>query len=981
MNKVIDTCKDKATELYHYAMKNPFSVYFLLFFKPIVDMLWDVAILDYALLAYAIAILAYNLIKRPDVFKRFRLMDYLCFAILFLMVMAFFRNTDGFRVFIKTASQFILFFIGRYCHEETDKCITALRYSSFVVVGVNALVLFIGFFNGLGFQMWGGALTFSGTYYFKSDLALAMTQCLIFILFVKKLRWYNYTLAVLASVMIFFSHSKTAFIIAFIIFGLVFLYKISRFFKRHVRIFDLRMIATTVICVALAITSLFVLSKLPIAESLGHTTLSIDSSQAQEDLLLTDEDKADIDADGDGKPDIDNVNGDFSYAFIKGEIKKALLKFFTPANTQGRSDIWRLFFEDFSSREPIEKIFGIDFVSDQFHEAGSDVARNSHSSYFKTLYSLGFVGLILFFVFMFYTLIKLQKTKHKLNFFVTLSLTVIALASSLTVSTVEYTQTSWIPMLFLGLLFRRDPQPHDEEESGPAPKKYIIDYIPVAKMSSFLSSVEFSIAMAIASCVIVIGKFQVGGVVTFVLIISAMLILCKDITVTTAPFLYLCVYACMNYNSFDTYIKLWWLAFPAVYAVFYHFIKYRQPVIIGKSFWGILTVSVAVTLGGIGFIPASEYFNPIALYYTLGLGFGMLFCYVLIKSQIGNVNTEVAKKRMLTALYCMGLIASLCVFIQYIWNFETVLETGKVIDNLTSRNNFSTFIIFALPIPFYFAIKNPCHLISAALMFGGNILSGSRGGMIFGTVELFICFAYLIWFTESKKRRIIYVSSIAALVATGLAILEPFLNFWNARYGGANVTVEYNLKHDIRYEFLFGRKGYNEGSRVIHNFLSNPLFGQGLGSTANLDIYNPRKGALCWYHMMTPQIVGSLGIMGILGYGYQIINRVWLSVKRINPFALAFTISWLGVFMMSQVNPGELCPLPYELLVVMLFIFIENEPISAKKAKKTAKSYVDKAEAPVDAVEATVDVAETAIDAAETAIDTVETPVDVAESN
>ena len=69
--------------------------------------------------------------------------------------------------------------------------------------------------------MWGGALTFSGTYYFKTDLALAMTQCLIFILFVKKLRWYNYTLAVLASVMIFLSNARISFVIAFMIFGLV----------------------------------------------------------------------------------------------------------------------------------------------------------------------------------------------------------------------------------------------------------------------------------------------------------------------------------------------------------------------------------------------------------------------------------------------------------------------------------------------------------------------------------------------------------------------------------------------------------------------------------------------------------------------------------------------------------------------------------------------------------------------------------------
>ncbi len=942
MNAVIEKCRNKATELFHFAVKNPFSVYFLLFLKPIVDMFYDIAIFDYAILLYSIAILAYNLIKRPDVFRRFRLMDYLCFAILFLMVLAFLRNTDGFRVFVKTASQFILFFIGRYCHEETEKCVTALRYSSIVVILVNAIVLVLGFFFNSPdfevFKLWGGAITFVGMYFFKTDLALAMTQCLIFILFVKKLRWYNYTLAALASIMIFLSNARISFVIAFMIFGLVFLYKISRFFKRRIRIFDLRMIATVCISVALAIASLTVLSKLPINEYLGHISLSVDNSVQSGDISDTIGDEM-IDTDNDGIPDTpadENLspNEEFTFKTIRAKIVSVWLKIYTPANTQGRSTIWRMLVEDFSSRGVMSRLFGIDFISDNY-QITPTFSAGSHNAYLKTMFSIGIIGLILFFAFLLVVILKLTyRTQNKMFFLITLLMCVL-LTVSFTTPACETTQYTWVPMLFLGLLFRRDPQPHDEEEVPTAPDKYIIDYVPVDRMSSFLSSIELSIAMAIAACVIVIGNFQVGGVVAFILIISAMLILCKDITVTTAPFLYLCVFACMSYDSFDTYIKLWWLVIPAGYALIYHFVKYRQPVIIGKSFWGILTVSVAVTLGGLGFISVKEYFNPIALYYTLGLGFGMLLCYVLIKSQIGNVNTDMAKNRILCALYCMGLIAALCVYIQYIWGWDTVISTEKVLSELVSRNNFSTFIIFSLPIPFYFALKNPYHLISAAVMFGANILSGSRGGMLFGTVEFVLCVIYLIVFTKSKTRRIVYLSIFAALIAIALSILDPFLNFWNARYGGADATVENNLKYDIRYDFLFGKKGTNEGSRVIKNFLDNPMFGQGLGSTANLDIYTPKKGALCWYHMMTPQIIGSLGIMGILGYGYQIVSRIWLSVKRImNPFAIALTISYLGVFMMSQVNPGELCPLPYELLVVIMYIFIENEAVSPFKRKE-----------------------------------------------
>ena len=31
-----------------------------------------------------------------------------------------------------------------------------------------------------------------------------------------------------------------------------------------------------------------------------------------------------------------------------------------------------------------------------------------------------------------------------------------------------------------------------------------------------------------------------------------------------------------------------------------------------------------------------------------------------------------------------------------------------------------------------------------------------------------------------------------------------------------------------------------------------------------------------WYHMMIPQIVGSMGLVGIAGYGFQIFGRLRL---------------------------------------------------------------------------------------------------------
>ena len=38
----------------------------------------------------------------------------------------------------------------------------------------------------------------------------------------------------------------------------------------------------------------------------------------------------------------------------------------------------------------------------------------------------------------------------------------------------------------------------------------------------------------------------------------------------------------------------------------------------------LAAVTIATLLGGLGTIPAKEYFSPLSLYYTLGLGLGLL---------------------------------------------------------------------------------------------------------------------------------------------------------------------------------------------------------------------------------------------------------------------------------------------------------------------------------------------------------------------
>ena len=104
------------------------------------------------------------------------------------------------------------------------------------------------------------------------------------------------------------------------------------------------------------------------------------------------------------------------------------------------------------------------------------------------------------------------------------------------------------------------------------------------------------------------------------------------------------------------------------------------------------------------------------------------------------------------------------------------------------------------------------------------------------------------------------------------------------------------------------------------------MFGSGLANWNNRDIHPSKRGALCWYHSAPFQIIGSFGIVGVVCFTLRFVTRVWVIVSRVNHFTLTMAVSFLGVTMMSLVNPGEFCPLPYELITTMIFILLEKTP-------------------------------------------------------
>lgn len=423
---------------------------------------------------------------------------------------------------------------------------------------------------------------------------------------------------------------------------------------------------------------------------------------------------------------------------------------------------------------------------------------------------------------------------------------------------------------------------------------------------------------------IVILNREVDGAVLFLLITSAVLIASSRLTDAMLPAMLLAVFVTRCYDSADVFMARAWAAVPAVAAVIFHFVKYKKSFRLGRSFYGLCAVTAAVTLGGIGTIPVSDYFSPTALFYVFGLGAGMMLFYLLVKSQLDRDSSQKIAKIM----YIVGLLASFCVIRFYIAGWEQFIAAKKFI-YFQSSNNLATFLMLAMPFPMYFAAKRNIHIVSVIVMYVCTIFSGSRGGMFMGSVEfLIILTVFALFYQKSRLKRFLYLGLAIVFLFTMVVCLPYALELCGLKVDISDVEDEMKLLDYIEEVKKYLMKKETRAQlldRMIGDFTNNPLFGVGIGYKGNSDIYEPVKGAMNWYHVWIAQIIGGLGIIGILAYFYQLCDRVIIFIKNRSLLNMTFLLSYIGLFLMSQVNPGEFCPMPYAALAVTYFLLMEED--------------------------------------------------------
>ncbi len=441
------------------------------------------------------------------------------------------------------------------------------------------------------------------------------------------------------------------------------------------------------------------------------------------------------------------------------------------------------------------------------------------------------------------------------------------------------------------------------------------------------------------ACAVVILGEEINGTVIFAYIAAVTMVLSSRLTDAMLPAMLLCVFVTRCYNSADAFLAKVPIFVPVVIFIAAHFIIYRKKYFcnlrIGRSFFGICAVTFAVTLGGLGTISAEEYFSGGALYYVFGLGVGMCLFYVIVKNGFdAESGREVAR-----IMYVVGIFACFCVLRFYAADWELFVGTKRLLD-FQSSNNLSTFLMLAMPFPLFYASKRYFDILSVMLMYACIFLTGSRGGLLMGTVEFIaVLLIFAICDNRNLFNKILYTLIAFSFVIAAIKLLPDIARLYNIdiNSGEAGATLLDYIASLSDFFVSEGEARVKLLDRMISDFGKNPVFGVGIGYTGNSDIYNPVKGAMNWYHMWFAQVVGGLGIAGIMAYGYQLVERLIIFFRNANLMNLTFMLSYMGLFLMSQVNPGEFCPMPYAALAVTFFIIMEKDSVFLLGKKSAPK--------------------------------------------
>lgn len=416
-------------------------------------------------------------------------------------------------------------------------------------------------------------------------------------------------------------------------------------------------------------------------------------------------------------------------------------------------------------------------------------------------------------------------------------------------------------------------------------------------------------------------EVEAYGVIGIIFFASIVLVLRKD-TTPLIPIIF--VVAMIFPRDIDpmTYANVFYFFIPLPIAIVTHFIRFRVPFRLGKLFFPQLAVSIALLLGGIGSISLEHY--TVGLVYALLLGVAILFFYFFFYLYAYPPKNVDFKNWIANILNFIGLLIVCQVITRYVQEFEIHSKVGSGVSiGWGVGNNFSTVLLITVSGTFYLASKSKfslIYLLSAVAQYIVIVIGWSRGATLFAAIILPMFLVALLVGTPKENRRFMLcgVAVVVALfIGAVIALWEPLFDM-----------VEKVLAQGTG---VSGRdKLYQE---AIDVFMANPIFGAGVGFDGVY--YTQETMPMYWFHSTLFQVIGSMGILGIISYAWYYYQRYRIMVRKKCIFSIFMLIGMIGFEGYSMIDTGTFVPLPIMFIVILMTLVIELDN------QKHPETYID----------------------------------------
>lgn len=369
-------------------------------------------------------------------------------------------------------------------------------------------------------------------------------------------------------------------------------------------------------------------------------------------------------------------------------------------------------------------------------------------------------------------------------------------------------------------------------------------------------------------------------------------------------------------DKVDEFLYMWPTFIPLGIAIVWFVVRNlrgKKRFVMGKMFFPQIAVSIALLIGGVGVVEGANYLDSLPI--CLALGLGVLFVYLLYANFTKKDSGIVIPEYFAKVMMYIGIVIGIELIIAIVRADVPFDEWGSAYWNFGwgNRNNVATYFTITAPMALYLTTRKRFPIIYytiAAFQYVCLIMTFSRGAMAFGAVGALVGIPLSVVKAKDWKKSLICVGIIFAVLGLICAVF----------YDKASMIFD-----GIKSRF-FEQDDVSSGRFDLYKeawelFKEYPFLGGGMGHVGENGGAKNEMG-LYWFHSTLFQIIGCMGLAGVLAYGYYYVTKFYLLIKRRKSiFALFILVIWIGFEGYSMIDTGTMSPYP-DMMIIMVTTYL-----------------------------------------------------------